>query len=344
MVVKAFLTIHHGHEEIGTLYLNLYDDIVPRTVKNFTSFLEGKSGTPFAFKNSTSHRLIKGFMAQFGDTTRGDGTGGTSIYGDQFDDENFIKRHDQPGTLSMANSGKNTNGSQFFVTFRATPHLDGKHVVFGHVDLEQSAAVLKRLEQVPTERNTSRPLKPVVIAFCGVVPVPEQQQPDNEQKVAIGATEKPAAQEEPEVEEYDMNEEEQEEEEGGNVSKSQAIKNRLRKLKMKMNQARQLNRKALLREGEEMGSEEGKAKLKNRRRQEEKKMKQEVWESRNAKAVELAGEAGVDAKYLVEPAEESMVCFMERYKYTSALPFCFLFVSNYLYLCVHLYCLPRNLP
>lgn len=107
-------------------------------------------------------------MAQGGDTTNGDGTGGESIFSAKFDDENFLRKHDSPGLLSMANAGPNTNGSQFFITFRDTPHLDGRHVVFGKVI--QGMDLVKLMEMVATD-SSDCPRTPVVIADCGQVPI-----------------------------------------------------------------------------------------------------------------------------------------------------------------------------
>jgi len=300
-MVKAFMTIKHGLDDIGTLHLELYDEIVPKTVKNFMALLEGGSSR-LTYRNSISHRLIPGFMAQFGDITKGDGTGGESIYGPTFEDENFQVKHIRAGMLSMANSGPNTNGSQFFVTFKPTPHLDDKHVVFGHVDLEQSGHVLKRLERVKTDKG-DKPLKPVVVVDCGVV-LEEEEMDDNTNVVA---EELPTSNANEAEEEIDIDEEEPDEDEA-NMTKAQKMKARMRKLKMKMNQARQLNQKALRQEGEAMGSEEGRNKQRKQQKWQEKKLQQDAWKAQNARAVKLGEETGVDAKYLVESASSSMVC------------------------------------
>lgn len=116
---------------IGKITIQLYNNITPKTIKNFLSFVEGFDG--YKYKGCVMHRIIPGFVIQGGDVTNNDGSGGFSIYGRYFEDENFILKHDRKGTISMANAGPDTNGSQFFITLDETPHLDNKHVVFGYV-------------------------------------------------------------------------------------------------------------------------------------------------------------------------------------------------------------------
>jgi cyclophilin family peptidyl-prolyl cis-trans isomerase len=130
---------------IGDIYITLYEDIVPKTCQNF------KSLSKIEYKNCVIHRLIKGFMLQTGDYEKSNGTGGASIYGKKFPDENFNLKHTKRGLLSMANSGPDTNGSQFFITFDAAPHLDGKHVVFGEV--VKGWEVLDAIESMKTNSN-----------------------------------------------------------------------------------------------------------------------------------------------------------------------------------------------
>lgn len=135
---RVFFDITIGGQAAGRIIMELFADVVPKTAENFRALCtgekgKGKKGRPLHYKGCPFHRLIKGFMIQGGDFTDKNGTGGESIYGIKFHDENFKIKHTGRGILSMANAGKNTNGSQFFICFKSTPHLNGKHTVFGKV-------------------------------------------------------------------------------------------------------------------------------------------------------------------------------------------------------------------
>jgi cyclophilin family peptidyl-prolyl cis-trans isomerase len=289
------------------------------------------------YRGCIFHRIIPGFMAQGGDLTEHPDRNHAvvnghhvdaatssdvdiryqSIYGASFPDENFIHTHHRAGTLSMANSGPDTNGSQFFITFRATPHLDGKHVVFGHVDLLQSADALFALEHIPCHRKTNRPFQPVTIVDCGIVSDNCVEHDDSGTSMPINTT--PSVVMTEDDDEIDLDEAFHENVPTSlstnedvkllernddalptphTMTKAEAMKARLRKLKQKMNQARQLNQHAVREEGESIvtGSTA-------RNHTAASKSKNEV---RNSKAVQLAAQVGLDPAVLIQQASDSI--------------------------------------
>ncbi|PHJ25686.1 cyclophilin precursor [Cystoisospora suis] len=166
---RVFFDITIGGRSAGRIEFELFKSIVPRTVENFRCLCTGEkgvgsSGKPLWYKNSTFHRIIPSFMCQGGDFTRFNGTGGESIYGPKFADENFKLKHSEPFLLSMANAGPNTNGSQFFITTVPCPWLDGKHTVFGKVIAGED--VVKMMELQGSASGNVK--QPVVVADCGV--------------------------------------------------------------------------------------------------------------------------------------------------------------------------------
>ncbi|SBT35088.1 peptidyl-prolyl cis-trans isomerase, putative [Plasmodium ovale wallikeri] len=163
----AYFDIKINDKPIGRITFGLYGDVVPKTVKNFVSICKGTvvNGRMLSYKNSIFHRIIPNFMAQGGDITNFNGYGGISIYGNKFDDENFKLKHNKKGMLSMANSGKNSNGSQFFILFAPAPWLNGKHVVFGEVI--EGIEKLVQIEAVGS--NSGEPITRVLVTDSGVL-------------------------------------------------------------------------------------------------------------------------------------------------------------------------------
>ena len=165
---RVYFDISIGGAPRGRIVFELYSSVVPKTSENFRALCtgekgRGRCGRPLHYKGSTFHRVIPGFMCQGGDFTDGNGTGGESIYGEKFADESFRVKHTKRGQLSMANAGKDTNGSQFFVTLGATPHLDGRHVVFGEVC--DGYAVIEKIAAVGSSSGSTS--AEVVITDCG---------------------------------------------------------------------------------------------------------------------------------------------------------------------------------
>ncbi|XP_046911366.2 uncharacterized protein LOC124492495 [Dermatophagoides farinae] len=157
---KVTFTIAIGNETAGKIVLGLFGELAPKTVENFVTLASEDGYQSKSYNGSLFHRIIANFMIQGGDITSEDGSGSISIYGEYFDDENFVLNHGQPGLISMANAGKNTNGCQFFITLVPTPWLDGHHTVFGKV--LDGMDLIFRIGSLPTDSN-DRPVQDIRI-------------------------------------------------------------------------------------------------------------------------------------------------------------------------------------
>eukprot|EP00954_Amorphochlora_amoebiformis_P005150 405462-Amorphochlora_amoeboformis.AAC.1 len=325
---KVFFDINIGGKPAGRMVFELFKDSCPKTCENFRCLCTGEKGygvttrKKLHFKNTIFHRVIKGFMAQGGDFSKSDGTGGESIYGGTFRDENFLNRHFGPGMLSMANCGPNTNGSQFFITFRSTPHLNDKHVVFGR--LVENLELLRRIEQAKTD-SRDRPVVDITIAECGMLteeaaPAPKEA---NEEEIDLGIdsdddddddeeSKKAAASSSSTRKPSDGGKSKDEEDEDleAIAAKMKGMSARQRKmfeLKLKLNQSRKVNRRQAAEEKKRFtGGEKGKSSAKNLERWKEYEKKR--------KELEEAGLDPDDYRFLNDTATSHIIAEEKRKK------------------------------
>ncbi|CAB0033913.1 unnamed protein product [Trichogramma brassicae] len=197
---RVFFDVEVGGLPIGRIVFELYSDVCPKTTENFRALCTGEmgmgqtTGKPLCYKGIVFHRVVKNFMIQGGDFSVGNGTGGESIYGGTFKDENFHYKHEKPFLLSMANRGKDTNGSQFFITTQPAPHLDNIHVVFGEVVSGQE--IVSHVEGLPVDRK-SRPLQDAKVVNCGELVLKTKHKQKRKEKVKDSESESDSDSEKP---------------------------------------------------------------------------------------------------------------------------------------------------
>mmetsp|Transcript_20406 Transcript_20406/g.26466 ORF Transcript_20406/g.26466 Transcript_20406/m.26466 type:complete len:418 (-) Transcript_20406:17-1270(-) len=237
----VFFEIDVGSRPAGRVEMELYTDIVPRTAQNFLCLCTGELGPKLCYAGSPIHRIIRDFMIQGGDIVKRDGTGSISIFGETFDDENFRMKHDRPFLLSMANAGKDTNGSQFFLTVRPTPHLDGKHVVFGHIVKGQQ--VVLAISNLATDAQ-DRPKVSVEISASGQVEhdiVSIQHRSEDFDKIQLSSS----PQQQVEADDPDEDDDFREESAITSGTNMNDRERRLFKIRLALNRSRKANAQAL---------------------------------------------------------------------------------------------------
>ncbi|KAJ1449786.1 cyclophilin-like domain-containing protein [Pelagophyceae sp. CCMP2097] len=236
---RVFFEVEFGGRSAGRVEFELFNDVLPRTCENFKCLCTAERGGRLSYAGCAFHRVIRNFMIQGGDFTRGDGTGGESIYGAKFADEGFQFRHESPYLLSMANAGPNTNSSQFFITLRATPHLDGKHVVFGRC--VSGSEIVDAIAKVAVD-NSDRPMVAVSVAACGLVAESAPAAPAAEAADATAATAPAHAAEAAAEDDAADDEPEEDEENDESLFEGKTdLEKRLLKLRMAMNKGRKAN-------------------------------------------------------------------------------------------------------
>lgn len=254
---RVYLDVAVAKRSLGRIVVVLRDDVVPKTCENFRKLCVGGPEASATYRGTRFHRIIPGFMCQGGDYERGDGTGGQSAFGGKFQDENFVLRHERAGVLSMANAGPNTNGSQFFITTVATPWLDGKHVVFGHV--ESGMEVVRAMEGLGNADG--KPKKRVHIVDCGVLEaenvkaitkgdegIKETQQERAETLGKIGERRDGDAAAQDDGIQSEMVGKDTEEAQDVDLESMNPRQRKFFELRLKLNQARNLNSKAVIAE------------------------------------------------------------------------------------------------